>query len=50
MAQRLAFDLGAVRVPSFGMGDNITDLTTALAQGQESVKVVFVDYQSETGL
>ena len=50
LAQRLALDLGAVRVPSIGMGDSITDLTTALDQGQESVKVVFVDYQSETGL
>ena len=49
LAQRLALDLGAVRVPSIGMGDSITDLTTALDQDQESVKVVFVDYLSETG-
>ena len=39
----------AVRIPGISMGDSLTHLSTALDQDQESVKVVFTDYQSDTG-
>ncbi len=49
LAQRLSLELQAVRIPGIGMGDSLTHLSTALDQDQESVKVVFTDYQSDTG-
>ena len=49
MAENVADQMAAVRIPGIGMGDSLANLATALDQDQRSVKVVFTDYQSEAG-
>ncbi len=49
LADNVAAELQAVKIPGIGMGDSLAHLATALDQDPLSVKVVFTDYQSEAG-